>query len=74
MGGVVVTCDSCHRSFTLAVDASPYLQLDLESRPCPFCEAYTLSTRAASDPDRAERPFRIRRDRRLLPGAGDTGP
>lgn len=43
MSCLSVTCVSCHRSWKLAVDASPYLLLDLTSRPCPFCEAGTLS-------------------------------
>ena len=43
MNGLSITCVSCQRSWRLAVDASPYVLLDLASRPCPFCEAGTLS-------------------------------
>jgi hypothetical protein len=38
-----ITCTSCHRGWALSVGDSLYLELDLASRPCPHCEAYTLS-------------------------------
>ncbi len=43
MKALVITCDSCRQSWKLGLQASLYLQLDLSSRPCPHCEAYTLS-------------------------------
>jgi hypothetical protein len=43
MTPLCTTCASCHRSWALWVDDSLYLELDLVSRPCPNCEAYTLS-------------------------------
>jgi hypothetical protein len=48
MPPLCITCASCHRSWVLSVDDSLYLELDLASHPCPYCEAYTLSC-----PDRA---------------------
>ncbi len=54
MAGILVICESCRRSFNLAVDASPYLLLELQSRPCPFCEAYTLGARVTGAPDGAQ--------------------
>lgn len=55
MNGVVVTCTSCQRTWTLAVDASAYLLLELQSRPCPHCEACTLNctTLSPESPDAA---------------------
>jgi hypothetical protein len=38
-----IICASCHRSWVLSVDYSVHLELELESHPCPQCEAYTLS-------------------------------
>jgi hypothetical protein len=39
-----ITCRSCHRSWVLSIDNdSLYVKLNLESLPCPHCEAYTLS-------------------------------
>ncbi len=46
---VVVTCASCSRSWKLNSHDSLYLQLDLSSRPCPHCEAYTLSSREPAE-------------------------
>jgi hypothetical protein len=74
MGGVLVTCKKCHRNFTLAVDASPYLLFDLQSRPCPYCEAYTLSSRAADEEELPARPHPARRHPRIWRGAGDSAP
>ena len=52
MPPLCITCASCHRSWVLSVDDSLYLELDLASRPCPLCEAYTLNClgRAATAP------------------------
>jgi hypothetical protein len=60
MKAVVVTCASCSRSWKLNLHNSLYLQLDLSSRPCPHCEAYTLNCRGPADP---VLPRRRRRDR-----------
>jgi uncharacterized protein (UPF0212 family) len=49
MKAIVVTCASCSRSWKLNQPDSVYLQLDLSSRPCPHCEAYTLSCRSSAD-------------------------
>lgn len=51
MSGVTVACDSCGRRFVLPVAGSPHLVLELQSRPCPYCEAYTLSCREIADID-----------------------
>jgi hypothetical protein len=52
MTPLCISCASCHRSWALSVEDSLYLELDLVSRPCPHCEAYTLncSGRAAAAP------------------------
>src|SRR6516164_3725204 len=54
MTPLCISCASCHRSWALSVDDSLYLELDLASRPCPHCEAYTLNCpgRAAAAPPR----------------------
>jgi hypothetical protein len=49
MKAVTVICATCLRSWKLDQPDSLYLQLDLSSRPCPHCEAYTLSCRAPGD-------------------------
>jgi hypothetical protein len=59
MKAVVVTCASCSRSWKLNLHDSLYLQLDLSSRPCPHCEAYTLSCDGPAEP---ALPRRRRRD------------
>jgi uncharacterized protein CbrC (UPF0167 family) len=43
MKGKVVTCMSCGRRWPVAVHDSLYLLIELSSRPCPHCEAYTLT-------------------------------
>jgi hypothetical protein len=58
MTPLCITCASCHRSWALWVADSLYLGLDLASRPCPHCEAYTLSypgREAAAPPPRRPR-------------------
>ena len=58
MTSLCIICVSCHRSWALSVDGSLYLELDLASRPCPHCEAYTLSypgRAAAAPPPRRQR-------------------
>jgi hypothetical protein len=62
MKAVVVTCASCSRSWKLNQHESLYLQLDFSSRPCPHCEAYTLSCRSPADlPPASRRRGRSRR-------------
>ena len=51
MSGVAVACESCGRDFVLPVAGSPHLVLELQSRPCPYCDAYTLSCREIADVD-----------------------
>lgn len=55
MNGFGVTCCNCRRSWILTIETSLYLQLDLSTRPCPYCEAYTLSS---SSDDRGSRVLR----------------
>ena len=57
MPPLCIVCVSCHRSWALSIEDSLYLELDLASRPCPHCEAYTLSYpgRAAAAPPRRQR-------------------
>jgi hypothetical protein len=43
MTDIQITCNNCQRTWTLPGAGSVYWQLELSSRPCPFCEAYTLS-------------------------------
>jgi uncharacterized protein CbrC (UPF0167 family) len=43
MIGTEIVCNSCQRRWTLPLADSVYARLDLSSRPCPHCEAYTLS-------------------------------
>lgn len=38
-----VTCGSCGRGWYIAGNVSVYFQLELLSRPCPYCEAYALN-------------------------------
>ena len=49
MTPLCITCANCHRSWALSVGDSLYLELDLVSRPCPHCEAYTLSCPGRAD-------------------------
>jgi hypothetical protein len=37
-----VTCGSCGRGWYIGGNISVYFQLELVSRPCPYCEAYAL--------------------------------
>lgn len=39
-----VTCDNCRHGWTLAGTWSEYERQAIESRPCPRCGAYTLSS------------------------------
>jgi len=50
-----VTCHSCADSWRLAGHWSAYEQEAVESRPCPHCDAYTLSS---PDPTTAPAPRR----------------
>jgi hypothetical protein len=68
-----VVCNSCHRTWEVSGGESVYLQLELLSRPCPYCEAYTLSyrDRAAA---RGVAPFRpIWKRRVIVPRQGSAG-
>jgi hypothetical protein len=38
MEGLKITCSNCRRRWILPVAESFYVQSDVESRPCPFCE------------------------------------
>jgi hypothetical protein len=63
MKALIVTCASCSRSWKLNQPDSVYLQIDLSSRPCPHCEAYTLSSRSSTDSSGLHRRPRRRPDR-----------
>lgn len=39
-----VTCDTCEHMWTLAGNWSEYMRSEMESRPCPCCASYTLSS------------------------------
>jgi hypothetical protein len=43
MSATKVLCRSCLRTWALPLAATVYAQQALESCPCPFCGAYTLS-------------------------------
>jgi hypothetical protein len=43
MIGTEIVCSSCRRHWPLPEMAAVYSQMDLSTRPCPHCEAYTLS-------------------------------
>ena len=42
MSAVCITCDSCGRNWTLGFEDSAPFAAEVASRPCPYCEAYTL--------------------------------
>ncbi len=60
MKATLIACANCGRSWKLSLFDPLYLQLELSSRPCPHCEAYTLScqeTRESSrQPSAVSRP------------------
>lgn len=58
----VVTCNNCKRSWALGIDTSLFLQLDLGTRPCPWCESYTLGCRDEADDRRPVRSQRRARE------------
>jgi hypothetical protein len=43
MSGTTIVCLSCQRRWQLPGTDPAYSQMDLSTRPCPHCEAYTLS-------------------------------
>ena len=47
MNGLELTCSTCKRTWSLNIEASLYVQLDISTRPCPYCESYTLSEAGA---------------------------
>lgn len=55
VGSLSIICDTCHRSWRLAVAVSVYVLLDLASRPCPFCGASTLNCLDAGETTPASR-------------------
>ncbi len=61
-GSAVVTCNNCKRSWALGTDTSLFFQLDLCTRPCPWCEAYTLDCRGEVDDPRPAPAQRRPRD------------
>jgi hypothetical protein len=66
MKAAVILCASCRHSWQLSFNDSLYLQLDLSSRPCPHCEAYTLGCHAAREGESPPRSFRSRRTAALV--------
>jgi hypothetical protein len=67
MIGTEIVCNSCQRRWTLPLADSVYARLDLSSRPCPHCEAYTLSY---GDGQAPPAPFRQRWRPEQLSAAG----
>ena len=61
MNSRYITCDHCHRTWRFDPDDSVYLQLDLASKPCPYCEACTLSCRGDGEAGSPHHPLRARR-------------
>lgn len=43
MKGLELTCSTCKRTWSWNIETSLYVQLDISTRPCPYCESYTLS-------------------------------
>jgi hypothetical protein len=58
MSAVCITCDSCCRSWTLSFEDSAPFAVDVASRPCPYCEAYTLGCHAPLCTQAATGPLR----------------
>jgi hypothetical protein len=69
MSGII--CSSCQRIWRVSVPESVYLQMELLSRPCPYCEACTLSLCVAATA-RLAGPFR--RTWRPRNGSHPAGP
>jgi hypothetical protein len=67
----IIVCDSCNRSWVVSASDSVYLELELVSRPCPFCEACTLSYREGADAHAAPRLHPA--GRRRVAAAGPAG-
>ena len=45
-----IVCATCRGTWPIQSTPTPYLEMQLESQPCPRCEAYTLSCLALRDP------------------------
>jgi len=44
-----IVCGTCQGTWPIQGTPTPYLEMQLESQPCPRCEAYTLSCLALRD-------------------------
>ena len=44
-----IVCATCQGTWPTQNALTPYLEMQLESQPCPRCEAYTLSFLALRD-------------------------
>jgi hypothetical protein len=71
MKELMITCASCRQSWKLEVEESVYLELDLTSRPCPCCEACTLTCQEGRT---AGRRARLAPKRRATPASLRTSP
>jgi hypothetical protein len=49
MNRTCILCSNCGRRWPLDINMSTYIELDIVSRPCPSCEAYTLSCTTVGD-------------------------
>lgn len=45
-----IVCATCRESWPIQAISTTYLEMQLESQPCPRCEAYTLSCVATRRP------------------------
>lgn len=43
MSGSWIVCAMCQGTWPIQGTPTPYLDMHLQSQPCPRCEAYTLS-------------------------------
>ena len=64
MNAWAVCCESCKHRWNLVGNFSEYERQAIESRPCPKCGAYTLSSPEPTKPQwkraKAERPAAVR--------------
>ncbi len=61
-----IFCAACRRRWPVSAQECTYLELEVMTRPCPYCEGYMLSVRTE---ETARRP-RLRR----RPNSGVTTP
>jgi hypothetical protein len=49
MNRIWIVCSTCGGRWPLDVELSTYVELDIVSRPCPSCEAFTLGCTRVDD-------------------------